>query len=95
MLVDVMLVLDEFVLHHLLQIGALGTQMRQPIDHVLHQMKSVQVILHPHIKSRSNCAFFLITTDMKVMVGPAVGQPMDQPRISMKAKNNVLIFGEK
>jgi hypothetical protein len=32
-------VLDEFVLHLLLQVGALGIQMRQPIDHVLDQVE--------------------------------------------------------
>ena len=72
-----MLVLDELVLHLLLQIGALGTQMRQPIDHVLHQVEPVQVVLHPHVKSRRDGALFLVAPDVEVAVGPAVGQPVD------------------
>jgi hypothetical protein len=39
--VDVMLVLDELVLHLLFQLGALLTQVRQTINHVLHAMKAV------------------------------------------------------
>jgi hypothetical protein len=34
--IDVLLVLDELVLHLLLQIGPLGTQVGQAIDHVSH-----------------------------------------------------------
>jgi len=75
----VMLVLDELVLHLLLQVGTLGTQMRQAINHVLHQMKAIQVILHPHIKCCRNRSLFLVATDVEVAVGPAVGQPVDQP----------------
>ena len=72
-----MLVLDELVLHLLLQVGALGTQVRQPIDDVLHQMEPVQVVLHPHIKGRRDRALFLVTPDVEVAVGPAVGEPVD------------------
>jgi hypothetical protein len=35
-LIDVMLVLDELVLDHLLQVRALGAQIPQAIHHVLH-----------------------------------------------------------
>ena len=94
-LIDVMLVLDELVLHHLLQIGPLGTQLRQPIDHVLHQMKPVQVVLYPHVEGRCNRALFLVAPDVQVAVGPAVGQPVDQPGVSMKAKDDVLVFREE
>jgi Tfp pilus assembly protein FimV len=38
-LVDVLLVLDQLVPHHLLQVGALGAQLRQAIDHVLTRWK--------------------------------------------------------
>jgi hypothetical protein len=40
-LVDVMLMLNQLVPHLLFQIGTWATQLRQPIDHVLHQMKAV------------------------------------------------------
>ena len=72
-----MLVLDELVLHLLFQVGALGTQVWQPIDDVLHEMEPVQVVLHPHIKCRRDRALFLVTADVEVAVGPAVGEPVD------------------
>ena len=79
----------------LLQVGPLGAQMRQPIHHVLHQMEPVQVVLHPHVKGRRDRALFLVAPDVQVAVGPAVGQPVDQPGVAMEAKDDVLVFGEK
>ena len=95
MLVDVMLVLDEFVLELLLQVRASRAQLRQPIDHVHHQVEPVEVILHPHIKGRGDRAFFLIAADVQVAIGSPVGQPVDQPRIAMKAKDDVLVLREQ
>lgn len=40
--VDVLLMLDELILDHLLQIGPIGAQLRQAINHVLHQVEPVQ-----------------------------------------------------
>ena len=51
MLVDVLLMFDESIRHLLLQIVSPDPELRQTIDHVLHQMKPVQVALHPHVKS--------------------------------------------
>jgi len=54
--VDVVFVPDEFVRHLLLQIVAPSTQVRQAIDHVLHQMKPIQIVLHSHVESgRDSC----------------------------------------
>ena len=76
-LVDVMLMLDELVLHLLLQIGSLGTQMRQAINHVLYQVEAVQVVLYPYVEGRSDRALFLVAPDVEIVVSPAVGQPVD------------------
>ena len=43
-LVDVLFVLDELVLHHLLQAGPLSAQLRKPVKDILHQMKPVKVV---------------------------------------------------
>ena len=94
-LVDVMLVLDQLVLDHLLQIVPLAAQMRQAIHHVLHQMEPVQIVLHPHVEGRGDGALFLVAPDMEVAVGAAVGQPMNQPGIAMKGKDDVLVLGEQ
>ena len=44
MLVDVTLILDELVVHHLLQIGTLAAEMRQFVHDVLHQMKAIDLV---------------------------------------------------
>ena len=95
MLIDVDFVLDELVLHQLLQVGPFGSQIRHPIHHVLHQMKPVQFVLHPYVERRRDRAFFLVASDMQVPIGPTIGQPVDQPRIAVKAEDDVLIFGEE
>ena len=75
--VDVLIVLDELVMDHLLQVGPLGAQLRQAIHHILHQVEPVQFVLYPDVKSRRDRALFHIAPDVQVAVGPAVGQAMD------------------
>ncbi len=87
--------LDQFVLHQLLQVRPFGTQMRQAIDHILHQVEAVQVVLYAHVEGRGDCAFFLVAPDVKVTVGSPVGQPMHQPGVAVEAKDDVLVFGEQ
>lgn len=77
------------------QIRSLAAQMRQPVHHVLHKMKAVQIVLHPHIERGRDGALFVVAPDMKVAVGPAVGQPVDQRGISVEAKNDVLVCREE
>ena len=95
MLVDVLLMLNEFVLNHLLQIGSFVSQLRQPIDHILHQMKAIQIILDSYVKSRRNRPLFFIASDVEVAIGPAIRQPVDEPGVSMKAKDDVFVFREE
>lgn len=69
--------------------------MRQPIDHVLHQIKSVQLILHPNVKGSRDRPLFDVASNMEVPVKPPVGQTVDQRGVSMKSEDGVLIFCEK
>jgi hypothetical protein len=58
----------------------LGTQIRHPIDYVLHEVEPVQLVLYPHVKSRCDGSLFLVAAadvEVMVMVCPAIGQPMD------------------
>ena len=95
MLVDVLLMLDELVLNHLLQVVPLSSQLRQAIDHVLHQMETVQFVLHPDVEGGRDRAFFLIAPDMKVAVGPAVGQAMDEPGIAVETEDDGFVLREE
>ena len=59
-------------------------------------MKAVEVVQHGHVERGGNGAFFLIAADVYVVVvGTAVGQPVDQPWIAMKGENDRLVFGEQ
>ena len=77
MLVNVMLVLDELVLHLLFQVGPLSAQSRHAINHILHQVESVQVVLNSHVEGRRDRSFLFVAPDVDVPIGSAVGQPVD------------------
>ena len=66
-----------------------------PVNHVMHQVEPVQVVLHPHVKGRRNGALFLVAADVQVAVGPGVGEAVDQPGVSMEAEDDGLVFGEQ
>jgi hypothetical protein len=95
MFVDVLLVLDELVLHLLFQVGPLGAQVWQAIDYVLHQVESVQVVLHPNVKGGGDSALLLVAPDVQIAIGPAIRQPVNQPGVSMKPEDDVLVACEK
>jgi len=95
MLVDVMLVLDEFVAHRPFQIGALAADARYFIDDILHQMKAIDVVLHVHVKCRGDRALLFVSPDMEVPVGSAIGQPMDERRIAVETEYDRPIPGEE
>ena len=94
-LIDVELVLYKFVLAQLLEIRALGPESRNAIDDILNQMEAIQIILHAHVECRGDGSFFLVAAHMDVAIGSAVGQAMHQPRVTMKAKDNVFVFGKQ
>jgi len=63
----------------MLQINALVAGLRQPVDGVHHEVEAVQIVQHRHIKGRGDGSFFLVAADVDVVVvGTAVGQPMNQ-----------------
>src|SRR6202041_2855668 len=94
-LIDVQLVLDELVLDDLLQVRAFRAYLRQPIEHVLHQMKSIDVILHPHVERGGNRALFLIATHVQISIRSTIGEPVHELRITVEPENDVFIGGEE
>ena len=87
--------LDELIPHHLDQERPSVPQLGQTIDHIHHQMEPVNVILHPHIKGSCNGAFLLVAPDVELTVGTAIGQLMNQRRVTMERKDNGLILGKQ
>ena len=62
------------------EIGAPGAGLGKAMDGVHHEVKAVQVIEHRHVERRRDRALFLVAADMIVgVVGPAIGQPVNQP----------------
>ena len=94
-LVNVLLVLDEFVLHLLFQIGALGPQVRQPVHHVLNKVESVEIVLHPYVEGGRDRPFLLVAPDMKIPIRSTVSQPVDEPRVTVEAKYDMFVSREK
>ena len=93
--VDVLLVLDQLVFELLLQVDALVAGLWKAVDGVHHQMKAVQLIQHRHIKGGGDSALFLITADVDVVVvGAAVGEPVDQPWVGVESEDDRLRLGE-
>ena len=88
--------LDQLVADRLLHIGRGRAQPRHPIDHVAHQVETVEPIAHHHVERRGRGAFLLEAAYMEiVVVAPLVGQPVDQRRIAMIGENHRFGWGKQ
>src|ERR1700744_961942 len=65
------------------------------VDDVHDQVEAIQVVEHNHVERCGGCAALFETAYVHVMViGAAVGKPMNQPRITVIGKDNRLATGE-
>ena len=88
--------LGQLVTHHLLEVSLFIAKLRNPVDHVHHQMKAIKVIEHGHVKWSGGGTFLFVTTHVKIfMIGAAVCQAMNEPRITVISENDRLAGGEK
>jgi hypothetical protein len=93
---DVLLVLQQLVTDLLLGIRRAGPELRDAVNHVGDEMEAIQIIEDRHVEKCRRRAFFLVATHVQiVMIGAAIGQPVDQPRIAMAGKDNRLSGGMK
>src|SRR5665647_2277637 len=93
--VDVLPVLNQLFLELLLQVDTLVAGLRQAVDGVHHEVEAVQIVQHRHVEGRGDGALFLVAADVDVVVvGAAVGQPVDQPRVGMEREDHRLVLGE-
>ena len=67
-LMDIVPVFDQLILHLLFQVSQAVTEMRQAVNHIFHQVKTVHIIEHRHIEGRCNGAFFLIAPHMNIIM---------------------------
>jgi hypothetical protein len=70
--------LDEFVLHFLLEISPFGSEMGQAIHDILHEVEAVEIVLNPHIEGCCDGSLFLVPPHMQIAIGAPIGQPVDQ-----------------
>lgn len=96
MLDNVLFMLDQFATHSRLSVSGFGAELREAIDDVLDEVKAVHIIKDNHVKRRGGGAFLLVTAHMKVFViGPAVGETMNEPGITVEREDDRFILGEK
>src|SRR6266567_492387 len=96
MLRNVLLVLQEFVADRLFGIRRAGSEPRDAVNDIGHEMEPVQIIQDRHIERRRRGAFFLVAAHVEIgMIGAAVGEPVNQPRVAMEGKDDRLVLGEQ
>src|SRR5262245_30681896 len=61
---DVFLVFDQPLVDGLFEIGGAGTELRQTVDHVLHQMEAVEIVQHDHVERGRGRALLLVAADV-------------------------------
>src|SRR6185503_4789655 len=96
MLKNVFFMFDEFITDALLEISGLGSELRQAINGVGEQVKPVEMVFDRHVKRGGRGSFFLVTAHVQVpVVSAPIGQPMNQPGITMKSENDRFIRGKQ
>src|ERR1700676_4941175 len=95
MLVDVQLVIDELVAQPLLLVTRDTVKAWNTIEHITSQMEPVEIVQHRHVEGSGGCSLFLVSAHVQVVVISApVGQSVNEPRISVKRKNDRFVGGE-
>ena len=65
-------------------------------DHVACEVEPVQIVADPHVERRGRRPLLLVAPDMQVvMVGPAIREPMDEPRITVESEDDGLVGREE
>ena len=96
MFVDVGFVFDEFVAHFLADGIADCLQFRDALNRINDEVKAVEIVEDDHIERRGRRAFFLVAANVELrVIGAAVGQAVNQPRVAVKGENDGFVFGEQ
>ncbi len=67
-----------------------------PINHILNKVEAIQIVADSHVKGRSGGSFFLIPSDVEILVvRPTVGQTVDEPGVTVIGEDDRLIAGEE
>src|SRR6516164_2964409 len=87
---------DELVAYRLLGISRPRAKLGHAVNHIAHQVETIEIIEHAHIKRCRRGAFFLVAAHMNVVVaGAPVGQTVNQPRVAVEGKDDRLVCRKK
>jgi len=93
---DVFLMFDTFVAEGLFCIVRTRAPQGYPVDDVGDQMEAIEIVHHRHVERRRGRSFFLVAAHVQVLViGPPVGEPVDQPRIAVESEDDRLVRREE
>ena len=82
--------------HALPQHGGATGQSVDPVDDIDDQMEAVQIVEHHHVEGCRRGAAFLEAAHVQVLViGAAIGEPVDQPRIAVVGEDDGPVAGEE
>src|SRR6266699_2266277 len=72
------------------------TESRDPADGVERKLVAVEVVQYDHVEGGCRGAFLLVPTNMKiVVVVPAVGQPVNNSRITVEGEDHWFVAREQ
>ena len=81
--------LDPLVHHQLAHVAGPRAEARDAVDDVDHEVVAVEVVEHDHVERRRGGALLLVAADVQVgVVRPAVGEPVDQPRVAVVGEDD-------
>src|SRR5882757_7132827 len=66
--IDVLFVFEQLVFELLFQVKAPFATLRQAINRVHREMKTIEIVKHGHIERSGDGAFFFVAADMKIIV---------------------------
>ena len=93
--VDVLLMLNEFVAHLLVEVSAAVAKSWELKKHRLDEVEAVDFILDADVEWSGDGAFLVVTMNVEVMVVTAIGKLMDEGWIAMEVEDDWLVFGEE
>src|SRR3954454_18042213 len=86
---DVDAVLDQLVLQGLPGPAGRALEAVDPVDDVHGEVEAVDLVEDRHVEGRRGGALLLVATDVEVaVVGPLVGEPVDQPRVAVVGEDH-------
>ncbi len=92
---DVEFVIDQQIAQFLFVASGPRGKAGDAVDDIHRQMEAIQIVEDRHVEWGGGRAFLLITANVQIIViGAAVSEAMDQPRISVKREDDGLIGGE-